>query len=219
MLEKKTNAVLRHAQKPLQNAQRGVVLLISLIILVALSIGGVALMRSVDTTLLITGNLAFQQAATRSGEAGVEDAIRTVLQTFTREQLFANDYAKGYAASTPATGSSANWWDSHWKATINPNPASMPVSTKSCADRACTLPTDAAGNTVTYKIHRLCQQAGDPSSLETGCSNRNPPSNVGSGVSSDDPKYKVETQYFYRITSRVVGPRNTVSYVQTIVAR
>jgi hypothetical protein len=27
------------------------------------------------------------------------------------------------------------------------------------------------------------------------------------------------TQYYYRITTRTVGPRNTVSYVQTIVAK
>jgi hypothetical protein len=32
------------------------------------------------------------------------------------------------------------------------------------------------------------------------------------------PLYQVQ-KYYYRVTSRVTGPRNTVSYVQTIIAR
>lgn len=199
--------------------QRGVVLLISLVILVALSIGGVALMRSVDTTLMITGNLAFQQAATRSGESGVEDAIRSVLQSSTPSALFNNDFSKGYAASTPATESSANWWEAYWAATINPTPISMPVSTKSCVDRVCVLPTDAAGNTVSYTIHRMCLAAGDPGMTDSGCTSHVPKTTkTGGGQGADDSKFAVQTQYFYRITSRVVGPRNTISYIQTIVA-
>ena len=59
----------------LASRQGGVVLMIALIILVALTLGGIALVRSVDTTNLISGNLAFQQAATRAGEAGKGFAV------------------------------------------------------------------------------------------------------------------------------------------------
>ena len=55
--------------------QRGVVLFISLIVLVAMTLAGVALVRSVDTTNLIAGNLAFKQGATLSGDAAIETEI------------------------------------------------------------------------------------------------------------------------------------------------
>ena len=65
----------RGAGSSLPDRQGGVVLVVALIILVALMLGGIALVRSVGTTNIIAGNLAFQQAATQSGEAGTEAAI------------------------------------------------------------------------------------------------------------------------------------------------
>jgi type IV pilus assembly protein PilX len=125
--------------------ERGVVLMISLIILVALTIAGIALIRSVDTTNIISGNLAFQQAAVHAAEAGTEEAVRTFLETSTPPIALQNDdLAKGYVASTPASGNPASW-DTYWSATINPNPVGMPVAAKTCVDRVCTLATDAAG--------------------------------------------------------------------------
>jgi hypothetical protein len=49
-------------------------LFVALIVLVAMSLAGIALMRSVDTNVLIAGNLAFRQGATARGDWGVEDA-------------------------------------------------------------------------------------------------------------------------------------------------
>ena len=64
-----------------RRAQQGVILFIALIVLVAMSLAGIALMRSVDTNVLIAGNLAFRQANTALGDVGVEAA---------RTWLFAN---------------------------------------------------------------------------------------------------------------------------------
>ncbi|MBL0167677.1 MAG: hypothetical protein IPP85_11310 [Propionivibrio sp.] len=55
---------MTHKRYLLAARQGGVVLMIALIILVALTIGGIALVRSVSMTSIIAGNLAFQQAAT-----------------------------------------------------------------------------------------------------------------------------------------------------------
>ena len=44
--------------------QRGVVLFFALISLLAIMLAAVALIRSVDTSIMIAGNLAFKQAAT-----------------------------------------------------------------------------------------------------------------------------------------------------------
>src|SRR6478736_8953259 len=54
--------------------ERGAILFVALIVLVAMSLAGIALMRSVDTNVLIAGNLAFRQGATAGGDWGVEDA-------------------------------------------------------------------------------------------------------------------------------------------------
>jgi len=55
--------------------QRGVVLFFALIALLAISLAAVALIRSVDTSTMIAGNLAFKQTATTSADAGLENAI------------------------------------------------------------------------------------------------------------------------------------------------
>src|SRR3954465_1126782 len=54
--------------------QRGAILFIALIVLVAMSLAGIALMRSVDTNVLIAGNLVFRQGATAGADRGIEDA-------------------------------------------------------------------------------------------------------------------------------------------------
>lgn len=198
--------------------QHGVVLMIALIVLVALTIGGIALVRSVDTTSIIAGNLAFQQSTTLSGESGIEDAIRTFIETSTPAALESDDLTKGYVASTPAAGNPANW-DTYWTTTLNPNPVARPVAVKTCVDRVCTLPTDAAGNTVSYTIQRLCQTAGPAKDLPTGCaSNDRKAFQTGGSLTSGARPYTTVVQYYYRVTARIVGPRNTSSYIQTIVA-
>ncbi|MEI7432295.1 MAG: hypothetical protein WCL27_17755 [Betaproteobacteria bacterium] len=209
--------------------QGGVVLMIALIILVAMTLGGVALVRSVDTSSIIAGNLAFQQSATHAGSAGVEEAIRTFLEPSTPSALWQHDYAKGYAASTlpgdadstpkgdnPAT---ATAWEKYWNETINNNPVARPVAAKTCVDRVCTLPTDAAGNTVSYTIQRLCRDQGDPILKPTGCSSGLAKDWFsGTGLGVDNKSGVAPTQYYYRVTVRVAGPRNTTSFIQTIVA-
>lgn len=203
-------------------SQRGVVLMIALIILVALTMGGLALVRSVGTTNIIAGNLAFQQAATHASQAGTEDAVSSFLEANIGSVFQNNDFTKGYAASMPAADNpaSAALWDTYWTTTINPNPVSRPVATKTCVDRVCTLPTDAAGNTVSYTIQRLCQTAGDPLYTTTGCASGSQQSTlVGGSLAAGSVALITITQYYYRITTRTVGPRNTVSYVQTIVAK
>lgn len=207
-----------HRPGALRARQSGVVLMIALIILVALTIGGIALVRSVDTTNLISGNLAFQQAATRSGEAGTEDAIRTVIEAGTFLSLQSDDLTRGYVASSPVAGlATPAEWNTFWSTRL---PATLPVTVKACANRVCNLPTDVAGNTVSYAVQRLCLTSGIPGDTPSGCSvysQKTPKSGDEKGAGGTE--VGAQDQYLYRITTRVTGPRNTVSYIQTIVAR
>ena len=56
--------------------QQGVVLFIALIVLVAMSLAGVAMVRSVDTSLGIAGNLAFKQSTIQGSDLGRDHARR-----------------------------------------------------------------------------------------------------------------------------------------------
>lgn len=200
---------------PLHN-QRGVILMVSLIILIVMTIAGIALIRSVDTSNVIAGNLAFQQAAVHAGDAGTEDAVVSVIQAFTATELQNHKYTSGYSASVT---NPANW-ETHWNSTVNPNPVTRPVANKTCAGQSCSLPTDGVGNTVTYTIERLCQTAGDPLLSLTGCvSGGGLAAASGNSLGSASNQPSQLTQYYYRVTSRIDGPRNTVTYIQSIVAK
>src|SRR4030081_2225685 len=54
--------------------QHGVVLFVALIVMVALSLAAIALIRSVDTTTTVIGNLAFRQASILPANMAVEEA-------------------------------------------------------------------------------------------------------------------------------------------------
>jgi type IV pilus assembly protein PilX len=186
--------------------QRGTVLLLALILLVALSLAGIALVRSVSTSNMIAGNLAFQQGTTHSADAGVETAI-TFLETNSAGTTLESSVLTGtgtrYVAQRqdPAVGQS---WDAFWSATLAGSGA------------VNTLPQDAAGNTVSYVIHRLCNATGAPA--YPGCSS-SPTDAACNGCSHGLGLGPAPArQVYYRVTARVTGPRNTLSYVQVIVA-
>jgi len=191
----------------LPSRERGTVLLVALILLVVLTLAGIALVRSVSTSNVIAGNLAFQQAATHSADAGVETAVAFLEANSAGATLQSNILTGGgtrYVAvrQDPAAGQS---WDAYWNATLA---ASGAVNT---------LPADAAGNTVSYVIHRLCNATGAPT--YPGCSAS--PVDTGAGGNSFGAgviQLTSPRQVYYRVTARVAGPRNTLSYVQVVVA-
>lgn len=196
---------------PLPHKQRGVVLFITLIVLVAMTLAAIALVRSVDTSNVIAGNLSFRQAATHSGDSGIEAAVAWLEANNTGTTLHNDITASGYSASRqdPATNQS---WDNFWTTVIAP------------AGRIVTLnggAPDAAGNVISYAISRLCNAQGDPTSPTTGCAVSIATTNAAAASSSQgvgEIGLQYSSQLYYRITARIVGPRNTVSYVQSIVS-
>ncbi|HCZ14776.1 MAG TPA: hypothetical protein DHV85_09290 [Candidatus Accumulibacter sp.] len=179
-------------------------MLVALIILVALTLAGVALMRSVDTANLVAGNLSFHQSAVQAGERSTEVAIAGWLQpnnTVGNTSLHADNTANGYRAlrDDPVGNQS---WDAFWNATL--------------AAQAVTGATDAAGNTVSYVIHRLCQTAGAPHLAN--CAKQPAGINSGGSFGAGGIAPLTNNQVYYRITTRIAGPRNTVAYIQTIIA-
>jgi hypothetical protein len=198
--------------------QRGMALFFALVCLVAIMLSAVMLVRSVDTSTLIAGNLAFQQAATVTGDSGSEAAIvwlagveaanatKNVLTDPTHPFNIDNAAAGYYSSldmgkSLTSTSGSHFLWD-------NTDSAGLAAEN---------------GNTVRYVIQRMCRTSGvavkdanclfSSAAIINGQQNIPLPQNICSGpgcpVAGQTPQV--------RITSRITGPKNTLSYVQTFV--
>ena len=182
--------------------QRGAVLLIALIVLVAMSLAGVALVRGVDMANLIAGNLAFKQGATLGGDWGAEQA-RTWLQLQSATAL-QNDIPGVYFASMQSgvdfTASDPLEPDFNWNA------------------NSFNAGTDPAGNQVRYVVHRICDVAGPAASVNcVRTSTGGTGQGTKGGATYGSFALPGTSQIYYRITARSIGPRNTVSYVQVMV--
>ena len=218
----------------LRSRQRGVALFFALICMVAIMLAAVMLVRSVDTATLIAGNLAFQQSATRSADGGTEAAIVYLAGVEAAESaknvltdpshLFNIDNgAQGYFASLDPsvclTGTCTG--------TPPPNPLNRTsyVNLNWNNTDSVALAPDASGNTVRYVIQRLCRTSGvavsDPAAqclfssaaLDNNKQNIPLPQEICNGPGC--PAAGQTPQL--RITTRVQGPKNTLSYLQTTV--
>ena len=203
--------MMKPFSKSLRSAQGGVVLFIALIVLVAMSLAGIALMRSVDTGTIIAGNLAFRQGATYAGDIGVEAARTWLVTNGTTSTTLQGDQpgvtnGTGYWATMQSNldllGNDSTKVDYDWSTSVN-----------------VTTPTPPTGYTVRYVIHRLCSSTGAPT--DTGCVKSSDSASSSSGTKGaaayGSYAISVSTNAYYRITVRVLGPRNALSYIQAVV--
>jgi type IV pilus assembly protein PilX len=194
----------------MRRAQQGVVLFIALIVLVAMSLAGIALMRSVDTNVLIAGNLAFRQSNTMFGDTGVEAG---------RAWLSAN--AGSLNSNQP--GGNLHYW-ANYQLGVDFIGATADTTDDYNWAQAATVAAPDPAFSISYVIHRLCGGTGAPSDAGAKCMQAS--AGGGSGSSGLGTKgvvsYGVQalpgtSTIFYRVTVRVRGPRNTLSYVQAIL--
>jgi type IV pilus assembly protein PilX len=227
---------LRHE---LAKKQRGVVLFFTLIALVVMSLAAVALIRSVDTSTMIAGNLAFRQAGTASGDTGIEAAIAWLTNAQTAAVsagLTVSDAhhpfnnTGGYDISNGTCCLSAGYYS-------NADPAlSLTSSTGTRVnwdDTDSVLVPDLTGNTVRYVIQRMSRIANAiPGKKEDTTTTPPTTGTLYSSTAVDKNGQAVlhadqickgmgcpppGAAALLRITAKVTGPKNTVSYVQTLV--
>jgi len=196
--------------------QRGVVLFFALIALVAMSLAAVALIRSVDTSTLIAGNLAFKQSATRAGDGGIEAAITwmATVQAANASLNVLNDATHPFNIDAPASG----YYSSLDDATFDvANEADWTDA------NSVLVGTDQSGNELRYVIQRVCRTANQPVQ-SAGClfagvpevkdgQHVKPPQEFCDGAGCPPAGQTPQN----RITARAAGPRNSVSYVQAFV--
>lgn len=199
----------RTARVP-RKAQRGVILFVALIVLVAMSLTGIALIRSVDTNVLVAGNLAFRQGATAAADWGIESA-RSYLKT----TLAANKAALD--GDNPAAAYYATWQTGLDLVGTTTSPFGWSGSSQ-------LVGTDSAGNEVRYVLHRMCEASGATTAANANCVK----AAGGGGATGADGSTKATVSYsalalpastvvYYRVTVRVLGPRNTLSFVQAML--
>ncbi len=194
--------------------QQGAVLLIALIVLVAMTLAGIGLVRSVDTGNLVAGNMAFKQGLTFAADTGTEAAVVWLDSRQAGALVQANQTAAGYYATSQPNLDITNSLNNEDLDAVdwdNNNCDGLPH--KDCIDPSTAI--NIGGNSVSYIIHRLCTNTGavDKNSCLVYASN---PSPCRGGPSECPPDSRKDAPY-YRITSRVLGPKNTLSFVQTVV--
>lgn len=205
---------------------RGVSLIFALLTLMALSLAALALVRSVDTGALVLGNLGFKQEATASGDLATRQAI-TYLNSLgdVTNDIGNNGY---FASSHDAVDVTGQQQPSNLtRALVNWDVDGCKYAPSSSFG-ACDLhPSNEIqindSTTARYVIFRLCPLAGAAGAGNVCVTPPSSTSSVSGGYRHQD--YATQklpgkgSGAYFRIVVRVVGARNTTSFVETIVYR
>lgn len=189
--------------------QRGVIMVIALIVLVSMTLAAIGMTRSIDTATLVAGNLSFKQSSLNSADKGIEAGFQWVVARAGTATLNDSDTASGYFSARP--GTEPNWADpDSWDDAVFLNGGNP----------------DSTGNTISYLIHRMCTEPDTPyngvggSGQANQCALTSPTggASTGGSMSVGAVVFEGNPQVYYRITARAQGPKNTESYVQSMIA-
>ncbi len=186
--------------------QRGVTLLFGLIALAIMMIGAAAMVRSMNTSMLMSGNLGFKRDLTNQAERATAAVWATMntgaLKTETARE--SSSTALNYSAKI-LPGNAQRIPDELIQDTLFAGVGSV----------ANDISVPGQGVTIRYLIDRMCN--GDGAADDSKCTMSEP----GAPVGVDDARARAEDagtlqrQTVYRLSIRVTGPRNTQAYYQT----
>lgn len=186
--------------------QRGAALLFTLVALVILLAGGVAVVRSMNSNLDNAGNLAFRRDLINQGEEAVVKALN-------------ESFPAGAAAAGTALTSK-----NYSPVPLDTNDQGIPLALLSDTEFvkygvASNDITGRDGVKVRYVIERLCTIATESASVQglQNCVAFSRASGGGSGHLADGAKAPVDP--VYRVSARVTGPRNTQVFIQSALTR
>lgn len=228
---------------PAARRQKGVSLAITLVALVIMSLAGLALIRSVDTATLVAGNYAFKGASQNIADVAAEGAV-TYLDSIVSATAPANANLPNACANAVGTGSlgtcryyaRAQNVDADGIPFIDWSNANIPVfSSASIPPGSSTTATIPTGYTLQFVVERLCTQDGTvsvnlqprakyagPDGIANRCLSTLPdPRKVATGKAAGTGAGAIQdlVDVHYRVTVRIAGPRNTVTFAQAILQR
>lgn len=184
-----------------RGSQRGIVLVFALITLVILLIGAVAMSRSLSSSQFALGNIGFKRDMTNQGELAMRLAMAQV--------------QAGGALADPALRN-ANLRAANYSATMLPtNAEGIPLALLTNAGFAAVggapdIEPEGTGITIRYVVDRL--GLAGPCTPNT-CAMATP--QVFGTASNGPPPPVPPAQPIFRLTLKVTGPRNTVSFFQS----
>jgi Tfp pilus assembly protein PilX len=187
------------------------VVFVALIAVVLLSLAAVGLMRTVQTSTIVVGNLAFRQAAQAMAAAAVERAVYDMkLPTKTIPDLTNHNVARNYYASVQA-GQNAIGIPAALQGDIT---ASYPGAFQSITD-------NVTGNVARWVIERMCDDDAlgkDALNAQKDCEMIRPKQSTGmeANIKKIIPLPRIP---YYRMTVRVDGPpgTNSVAFSQAML--
>jgi type IV pilus assembly protein PilX len=205
---------------------RGVTLIFALITLAVLALASVGLMRSVDTSARILGNLGIKHDALRSSDSAAETAIKWI-QDNPAALLADGAGGTGYFATaadaldptgTHASNTSRALVDWPGKPCTS---ATSGTFTGGCLTPKA-LPDGPNGIKSSYVITRLCTAAGSPADTGNNCAvpviSSAAMSPVRGEVSyAENLRASGTAGQYYRILVRTEGARNAIAFTETIV--
>jgi len=184
--------------------QRGVALPVVLIILAVMLLSSIYLMKSIHSTTLATGNLAYDATLSESVELGLHKGFEWLRATASTSQaaLSVDSKPNGYVATlnTSKTPRDSAFWD------------------------GSALVDSPTGGSIEYVIHRMCSDPlpyGDPknncvqTAARTGALGT--PVALGTSLSVASPVYAGAPQVHYVITARLRGAKGASVTNQMIV--
>jgi type IV pilus assembly protein PilX len=182
-----THLTRQHAPRP----QRGVTMLVVLVLLSVMLLGAMSLARLTEIGTLASGNTATREAAMQASEIGLNTAYQAV-RNLADENTSITAWYSATEVAKDAYGlpTGVNW-------TNAPAVTVGPMTVQYVAERACTTTpvTDALRQCL---VKQVPQQASRDASREALA----PPNSRQ-----------------FRITVRVTGPKGTQTWVQSLVTR
>jgi hypothetical protein len=217
-------------------AQRGSVLLFALITLVALMLATMGLVKSVDTSAMLLGNLGFKQDATSTADRATRLAVKWLSDN--RAAINTSIAQSGYYASTrefnadgitprpPVDATGKQLYGNSNRQLIDWDGDDCKKIERGSFTACDIKPASAGtinGNQASFVVFRLCSKDGNYNT-DSSISCAKPMSTSSTEASGrGDLNYAEPTRFtstsgpYYRIVVRILGVRNTASFTETIV--
>jgi type IV pilus assembly protein PilX len=185
---------VRHRHLAERPAQRGMTMLMVLILMTVMLLGALGLARITESGTLVSGNVAAKEASLHASEVGWNTA-------YVQIKTLAND------------NSDTGGW--YW-ATMQPTDAVTGLPTAINFNATPTVAGGVGRYTVTYAVDRMCTTAAVSVDARECLVKQ---ADVMEARDSDAPDFQPKSARQYRITVRVTDARGTQTWTQSLVTK
>jgi Tfp pilus assembly protein PilX len=168
-----------------------VTVVVTLVLLVVMLLGGIAIARMTEVGTLAAGNSAYHEAAVQASEVGVNTAYAAVKGLVDEEANSGNWYFAQSQAVDAAGLPAVNWGSA---------------------------PEIVVGNySIRYVVDRLCSGTLPIADVVRQCLNKSVTQGESAVFGAERPDPASAKQF--RVTVRVTGPKGTQTWVQSLITR